>query len=168
MFDFILTFESLIRSFFREKKKQTHFLVLVLLYCTNFFIFFILFKMYFSFLSVISQTVHSNIVSAAAQPNQLPMHPPQQPTPQPPTISGQHVTQGPVVMTGMAYFVQQQQAFTAPPHAQQAIGKEKMVTTSKYCRKISCEKISINLCIKGPFICLIQWKKCQKKFKRFF
>lgn len=51
------------------------------------------------------------------------MHPPQQPTPQPNSIQGQHVGQGPVMT--MAYFVQQQQAFSAPPHAQQALGKYK-------------------------------------------
>lgn len=48
------------------------------------------------------------------------MHPPQQPTPQPPPIPGQHVTQGPVM--AMAYFVQQQQTYPTPQHAQQAIG----------------------------------------------
>lgn len=74
--------------------------------------------------SVIAQSVHQNIVPAVAQQSQLPMHPPQQPTPQPPGIPGQHVTQGPVMT--MAYFVQQQQAFSGPPHAQQAIGKFSM------------------------------------------
>lgn len=54
-----------------------------------------------------------------AQQNQLPMHPPQQPTPQPPQIPGQHVTQGPVMT--MAYFVQQQQYNPTTAH-QQAIG----------------------------------------------
>ena len=47
------------------------------------------------------------------------MHPPQQQTPQPPQIPGQHVTQGPVMT--MAYFVQQQQSYPTPPH-QQTIG----------------------------------------------
>lgn len=72
------------------------------------------------FHSAIAQPIHSNIVPTVAQPTQLPMHPPQQPTPQPPQIPGQHVTQGPVMT--MAYIFQQQQAFSAPPHAQQ-IGK---------------------------------------------
>lgn len=67
---------------------------------------------------VLAQPVHSNIVPSGAQQSQLPLHPPQQPTPQPP-IPGQHVGQGSVIP--MAYFVQQQ-AFSAPPHAQQAIG----------------------------------------------
>lgn len=62
--------------------------------------------------------MHSNIVPTGTQQSQLPLHPPQQPTPQPP-IQGQHVGQGSVIP--MAYFVQQQ-AFSAPPH-QQAIGK---------------------------------------------
>lgn len=69
------------------------------------------------FHSAIGQPIHSNIVPTVAPPSQLPMHPPQQPTPQPPQIPGQHVSQGPVMT--MAYFVQQQQAFSAPPHAQQ-------------------------------------------------
>ncbi|XP_055305577.1 ataxin-2 homolog isoform X4 [Sitodiplosis mosellana] len=65
-----------------------------------------------------NNAVHPNHAPAAAQPNQLPMHPTQQPTPQPPQIPGQHVTQGPVMT--MAYFVQQQQSYPTPPH-QQAI-----------------------------------------------
>lgn len=48
------------------------------------------------------------------------MHPQQQPTPQTSQIPGQHVAQGPVMT--MAYFVQQQQTYPTPPHAQQAIG----------------------------------------------
>lgn len=67
---------------------------------------------------VLAQVVHTNIAPTGAQQSQLPMHPPQQPTPQPP-IPGQHVGQGSVIP--MAYFVQQQ-TFSAPPHAQQAIG----------------------------------------------
>lgn len=67
---------------------------------------------------MITRIVHPNIGPAVAQS----MHPPQQPTPQPPPIQpGQHVAQGPVMT--MAYFVQQQQTYPAPPHAQQAIGK---------------------------------------------
>lgn len=48
------------------------------------------------------------------------MHPPQQATPQPPSIPGQHVSQGPVMT--MAYFVQQPQQTYPTPHAQQTIG----------------------------------------------
>lgn len=65
-----------------------------------------------------------------AQPNQLPMHPPQQPTPQPPQIPGQHVTQGPVM--AMAYFVQQQQTYPTPQHPQQAIGNWKSISFEYY------------------------------------
>lgn len=75
-------------------------------------------NLHFLKILVLAQPIHSNIVPAGAQQSQLPLHPPQQPTPQP-QIPGQHVGQGSVIP--MAYFVQQQ-AFSAPPHAQQAIG----------------------------------------------
>lgn len=69
------------------------------------------------------------------------MHPPQQPTPQPPPIPpGQHVSQGPVMT--MAYFVQQQQTYPAPPHAQQAIGKMNILyINSFYCILIGFQHI---------------------------
>lgn len=55
-----------------------------------------------------------------AQSNTVPLHPPQQSTPQPPQIPGQHVSQGPVMT--MAYFVQQpQQTYPTSQHAQQTI-----------------------------------------------
>lgn len=64
--------------------------------------------------------MHPNMAQAVAQTSQLPMHPPQQPTPQPQQMAGQHVPQGPQVIS-MAYFVQQQQAYPLQ-HVPQTIG----------------------------------------------